>query len=289
MQKQHVLLPAAILLTAIIALSAHVIILQYFSAPMVSNITPDIMIATGVTIKFLMVLSAIWIFLYSQHYWMSINLSYRIILFAILLLALTEQLFRSPTMDIVVGMPWKYIWLERIPTYIGFLTISLIICLFLPKANKTKSFKLTIYTVISIATTFLLIFIQQFFSEIIEPFLLSLYSEAHEIALLPYGANILIPAYLTFLEPTIAAFIVYHLIKNQLSKFNLLVQGLIMGILIVAIHAGIYSILLILFSDGNIFYRIFYHGQFLWEYLILGMLTVFSSVLVLQQRVNSHT
>ena len=45
----------------------------------------------------------------------------------------------------------------------------------------------------------------------------------------PYGMNILIPAYITFIEPTVATFIVYTLIKDRLSEFSTILKGFIMG------------------------------------------------------------
>ena len=92
----------------------------------------------------------------------------------------------------------------------------------------------------------------------------------------PYGMNVLIPAYITYIEPTIASFVVFYLIKDRLLGLSTLTKGFILGGIIITLHAGIYSILQIIYSEGNIFYRTFYYGQFLWEYLALGFLTVYS-------------
>lgn len=92
----------------------------------------------------------------------------------------------------------------------------------------------------------------------------------------PYGAGVLPPAYTTYLELTIAAFIIFNLIKHKLTKLSTFMKGIVLGILISMLHAGIYSIVQIIYSHGNIFYRIYYYGQFLWEYFTLGLLTAYS-------------
>ena len=98
----------------------------------------------------------------------------------------------------------------------------------------------------------------------------------------PYGLNILMPAYISYLEPAIASFIVFYIIKDKLISFSIFAKGIIFGAIIAAIHAGIYSIVQIVYSEGNLFYRIFYYGQFLWEYFALGMLTAYFCTLLTQ-------
>ncbi|MBS0350622.1 MAG: hypothetical protein JSR33_05435 [Proteobacteria bacterium] len=90
--------------------------------------------------------------------------------------------------------------------------------------------------------------------------------------------NVLIPAYITFLEPVVATFVVFTLIRKKIFKVKILLQGLIVAVILIIIHGGLSSIIQIIFSKGNLFYRIFYYGQFLWEYLTLGILTSLSFV-----------
>lgn len=124
MKKNYlVVLITSIVLTSIIALSAHTLILHYFNPPVII-IDPKLNQMIGFVIRFAMVIGAILIFLLSKETWKSIKPFYRVILFSVLIMALTEQLFRSPMMEIVAGVPWAYQALSTIPSYVSFLALS---------------------------------------------------------------------------------------------------------------------------------------------------------------------
>jgi len=274
----------SIILTSTIALSAHALILHYFHAPAV-NINPKLNEIIGFIIRFATVIGTMIIYLSSRKHWESVNPFYRVLLFAILIMALTEQFLRSPIMEIVAGVPWEYQLLSTIPTYIGFLSLSFIIILFIPLLFKKREFIFLKYIVFAVIVTAIIFFIKKFTNYIVSP-LLALAPQIDPSKLIhpPYGMDVMLPAYITFLEPTIASFIVFYLIKNKLTAFNTFTKGLIMGGLIIVIHGGIYSIVQIAASEGNIPYRVFYYGQFLWEYFALGILTAYSFILLKKSR-----
>jgi hypothetical protein len=120
MQRNYFIIAITMILTGALALSAHVIILNYFTPPVI-KINPYFKYV-GFIIRFATVATAIFIYLCSKEYWAGVKLPYRVILFAMLILALTEQLFRAPMMAIVVGVPWVYQVLLTIPIYLGYLT-----------------------------------------------------------------------------------------------------------------------------------------------------------------------
>ena len=189
-------------------------------------------------------------------------------------MALTEQLLRTPIMSILVGVSWLHQLLLTIPVYINFMMVSLLICTLIPSILKQKKFKFLKFIVLVILGSLLIFYLKTAVQYFLSPFVNSIsQGESHEPLL---HMNILIPAYITFLEPVIAAFIVFALIRKKISKVNILLQGLIMAGIIIIIHGGFSSFIQIIFSKGNLFYRIFYYGQFLWEYLILGTLTSLS-------------
>jgi hypothetical protein len=281
MKKNYLaLLITFIVLTSIIALSAHALILHYFNPPVI-NIDPELNQVIGFIIRFAMVIGAILIYLLSKETWKNIKPFYSVILFAVLIMALTEQLFRSPMMEIVAGVPWAYQALSTIPSYISFLTLSLLIFLFLPVIARKNKFNLLKYIFFAALTTAILFFIRKLANDFLSP-LLALVPQIDMTKLIhpPYGMDVMIPAYITFLEPTIACFVLFYLIKNNVGNFNTLSKGLIIGGLLILIHGGIYSLVQIAYSEGNILYRVFYYGQFLWEYLALGILTAYSFVLL---------
>jgi len=286
-QGKYLLIAIMIILTSAIAISTRILILQYFHPPVI-NIDPEFNQIIGYIIRFATVIGAIVIYLCSREYWEHTRPVYRIILFAILMMALTEQLFRFPIMAMVVDVPWPYQVLAIIPSYLEYILLSLLISLFLNIVYKTNQFKIFKYIVFAILVTTLISYLQKIAQNALMPLLV--YVSQFQISKPihpPYGMNIMIPEYITFIEPTIATFIMFYLIKDTLSMFSTLAKGLIIGaILIITIHGGSYSIVPILSSQGNIFYRVFYYGQFLWEYLALGILTVYSFAFLEKNRSN---
>lgn len=284
MRKNYsVILLTCIVLTSVLALSAHALILHYFNAP-VFNIDPVFNEVMGFIIQFATVTGSIIIFLLSKKTWRNLKPFYSVILFALLIMALTEQLFRLPIMEVVTGVPRAYQALSTIPYYVSFILLSLLIFLFVPIISRQHHY-LFKYGFFAILTTVILFFIKKLMNYFLSP-LLALVPQIDTAKLIhpPYGMNIMIPAYITFLEPTIACFILFYLIKEKLSAFSTLSKGLIMGGLLILLHGGIYSVVQVAASEGNIFYRIFYYGQFLWEYLVLGILTASSFFLLENSR-----
>ena len=188
-------------------------------------------------------------------------------------------------MEIVTGVPWAYQMISAIPTYVSYLTLSLLIFIFMPIISRYNQFKFLIYIFYAVLVTAVVFLIRKLTNYFLSP-LLALVPQVDMAKLIhpPYGMNVMIPSYITFLEPTIACFILFYLIKNKLAAFNTLSKGLLTGGLLILIHGGIYSLVQIAYSDGNIFYRSFYYGQFLWEYLALGILTACSFAILESRR-----
>lgn len=274
------LIPILIGLNGTIAISVHVLLIQYFVPP-VFYITPELNDIIGLMVKFFTVAGAILIFELSKIYWTRLHLFIRVILFAILLMALTEQLLRSPLMDIAIGAPPAYTWLAAVMSYASFLTLSLLICLFMNKASINDQFIFLKYFLFSITVTAILLIIKSETIKLLSQLPAIMQSTGMtELRHLPYGAEILIPAYITFIEPALASLVLLFLIKDAISGFKTATKGLIIGAILITVHGGIYSVVQIFMSEGNLLYRIFYYGQFLWEYLVLGLLTAFSATLI---------
>lgn len=132
-----ILMSILIVLTAIVALSSHVLIIQYFNPPVI-NIGFKLNQMIGFIIRGATVFGAMLIYLFSKKTWEKLSPFYKVILFAILIMALTEQLLRSPLMEIVAGVPWAYQMLAIIPTYLSFLTLSGLTVLFMPLISRKK-------------------------------------------------------------------------------------------------------------------------------------------------------
>ena len=104
----------AVILTAFISLSIHVVILQYLHPP-VLGIDPRFNQMVDFAIRFGTASASIFIYVCSKEYWISIRPLYRVILFALLMMALTEMLFRGLVMNIIVGNPWLSEILRSVP------------------------------------------------------------------------------------------------------------------------------------------------------------------------------
>jgi len=276
-----ILVAILIVLTGATALSVHLLFVQYFTPPVI-NIDPKLNEMMGFIIRFATVIGAVLIYHLSKNYWIRLHPFHSVILFAILMMGLTEQLFRAPLMESIVGgTPWVYQILAAMPSYAGYLTLSLLICLLMPliilKKNNFIFFK---YTVFAVSATAAVFFIRKVSNYSLSPLLASAPQiDMTKLIYPPYGWDILVPAYITFLEPTIASFMLFYLVNDALSKFNTFIKGLVIGGILIIIHGGIYSFVQIACSEGNILFRIFYYGQFLWEYIVLGVLTAYSFML----------
>jgi len=281
MQRNY-LYAVAIIFTALISVSTHVFILQYFSAPDL-KIDPLFNQIIYFVIKFCTVMASVMIYQLSKEHWTSIKFIPRAFLFTVLMLALTEQLFRGAIMQIIVGTPWQYqAWLA-VPTYLAYLSLSLVIC-FWAQFKPRKKFGFLSYILLTFIATAIFILISKITHGAIAPILEHLPNPPSSGPELPYGSKILIPAYMTYLEPAIASFVVFYLIEKNLPAYNAAIKGLFLGVIIILLHAGIYSLFQIACSTGNIFYRVFYYGQFLWEYLALGFFTAYSFAMIRMTR-----
>lgn len=282
MKKNYslVFIPLLIAFTGAIALSIHVLLIQYFERPAIINVNPVFTQIAGFVMKFGTVVGAMLIFRLSKKYWIKISPFFRIILFAILLMTLTEQLIRSPIMDIAIGIPLENTLLKAIPSYARFLTLSVLICFFMNVISKNNKFVILKYVIFSASATLGVFFVKDITNHFLSVFfVLDPHINMTKISHPPYGKNIIIPAYITFLEPATATFFLISLVKDALAKFNTFRKGLIIGGILVITHAGFFSILEIACSEGNLLYRIFYYGQFVWEYIVLGILTAYSYTL----------
>src|ERR1700722_4064339 len=127
MQRNYLSLAIAIVLTGIISVSAHVFIFQHSSPPEL-NINPLLNQECGYAIHCCTVIASLVIYFLSKEYWERITPLRRTILFGILIMALTESLFRTSMMNIIVGNSWLYQILVAIPSYLEFFSLLLVIC-----------------------------------------------------------------------------------------------------------------------------------------------------------------
>lgn len=283
MHKKYFYLAMMLIITGTASLSMHVFISQYFQAPEV-RINPFLDEIINFSIRFCTAAASIFIYVYSKQYWVRLSYFKRVILFTLLNMALTESLFRNHVMNLIVGNSLIEQFLFTIvPTYLKFFSLACVISLLANLNFKNQYLQFLIYLIVAVLATLLLIFAGSVVPKILSSVVTVSANNNPNLLHPPYGLNVLIPAYITYLEPTIASFVLLNLIKEKLVMFNTLIKGLILGAIITSLHAGLYSIIQITHSEGNLFYRVFYYGQFLWEYFILGIFTAYSARLFNKQ------
>jgi hypothetical protein len=131
-----------------------------------------------------------------------------------LITMLQEIFFRGPVMDGVVTTAWIFSFLSNVPRLLDWLLLS---CLIVAVAPWLRSIWSKILASIAL---YALVFIackpriEHAFAPVINHFS---YLAHDEVYGLPYGMHVLIPAYLTYAEPVIAALFVAALIWENLS------------------------------------------------------------------------
>src|SRR5262249_16526097 len=137
----------ALILAAATSVSMHVLILQHAHAPQVNKINATADLIFWCIIQLSQMIGIILIYIYSQSYCMRLRWIPRILLFAVLLLATSEE-FRRFIMNILVGQYWVYTILSVFPTYFEFLILSLVILVGGSYISKQIRWKLMQYSLL---------------------------------------------------------------------------------------------------------------------------------------------
>jgi hypothetical protein len=281
MYRKYLGIAVAIIFTGFISLSIHFVIYQHFHAPDI-KINPSFDQIINFAIRFCTVVASVLIYVSSKKHWLDIHPVKRIILFAVLIMALTESLLRGTIMNLIVGNSWQNQFLLTISSYLKFFSLSCVLCLLGNLNFKNNYLQWLYYLLLIFLATIIFYLIGNIAQKILVPLAAYLPNTENPIHP-PYGLNVLVPAYITYLEPTIASFILFYLVRDKIMTFNILIQGIIIGAIIALLHGGLYSVIQIIYSEGNFLYRGFYYGQFWWEYFVLGVLTAYSYDLLIKQ------
>jgi len=201
-----------IIFTAVGALSVHAVMLQGLHVPFpeLSAISP--------AFKFpIRVMATLGLIIYWQLSSRNLPRSFvkqsaALFLFSTML---TENLFRSPFMDAYCTTAWTFIFVANIQKVLTMALAAVMIVAATPKLPLVWQ-KVAGALVITALTAFV---IGPLIDRAMAPVMLAIAHLApqSEWCTLPYGANVLIPAYLTFLEPVIACLAGAALIWDQLS------------------------------------------------------------------------
>jgi len=185
---------------------------------------------------------------------------------------LKETLFRFPIMNGICSTAWVYSLIEDLPKLFQLLVASILIVT-VPKPGSV------IYQVVTavVAAALMVFIFEPFVTLAFHPLLSHFSSFNHtDIYLPPYGWNVQIPAYITFIEPVIACFIIYANVEGNLLK-KLPAKYLQFTFLILMVRGFAVSPFIYMFyAKLPPFTAIASMGQFTLETVVLGVLTALS-------------
>ena len=255
------------LVTGICALSVHVILITYLHVPYPYGS------ANGGFLVYLngSLADAAVVALYSlaATKLRRLSIPLQMLIVFVLLSMLQEQLIREPLMNAIDGGDWAYEFISNVPSLLPYAILSVLVVLMTPKLTQIWQ-KLAAGFVFSAIIRFIC---KPLINLAFQPFLHSIHYLWHDSRFsLPYGWQILLPAYLTYIEPVAATFAAAFLVWGRLSartttriaQFTLLllfIKGSILDPFIYAFHAKTH--LLLAFASV---------GQFSLEDLVLAAL-----------------
>jgi hypothetical protein len=201
-----------ILATTIGALSVHVVMLQGLHVPFpdLAAISPGFKFA----IRVMATLGLIIFWQLSAHKLPDsfLKQSAAVFLFSTML---TETLFRAPFMDAYCTTAWTFIFVANIQKLLTMALAAVMIVAAAPRLPRLWQ-KLAGALVITAISVFA---VSPLVGKAMGPVMAAIANLAPqgEWCTLPYGANVLIPAYLTFLEPVLACLAGAALVWDRLS------------------------------------------------------------------------
>jgi hypothetical protein len=210
-------LAAGLVLTAVGALSVHAIMLQVLGIPF-----PDLSLIPALVKLLIRCVAALGLIVLWQFASPAMTGSFvkRWAVLFLIATMLTENLIRGPFMEGYCTTAWVFAFVGNVPKLLaGALSCALII-LAAPKLVLAWQ-KVIAAIVIATFTTFVA---GPLIGAAMGPVMESMASLApqSEWCTLPYGANVLIPAYLTFAEPVLACVWAAALVWDRLSPSRVL-------------------------------------------------------------------
>jgi hypothetical protein len=205
-------LALGILLTTIGALSVHAVMLQVLHVPF-----PDLSVIAAAYKFAIRAMATLGLIIFWQLALQKLprSLAKQWAILFLMSTMLTENLFRAPFMDAYCTKAWTFIFVANISKLLTMAIAALMIVTVTPKLLRLWQ-KVAGALLITALTVFVL---GPLIDKAMAPVMAAIagLAPSAEWCTLPYGADVLIPAYITFLEPTLACFAAAALIWNQLS------------------------------------------------------------------------
>lgn len=256
---------AGIILSCIAGISVHIVMLQIARVPYPSGYpTAGWPVFCGLAgCAFAM----LWLCQRIADRLDTLTISVRILLIGLLASMLREAL-RVSILDGIVTSAWRYSFVSDLPRSVVPVFLA---CLCVPAARYVRHTSARVVGAIVIGGLATYVFLPAF-SSILGHVLHSIRHLSHdEIYKVPYGWQVEFPSYITFLEPTIAAFLVAALVLDRLSP-KLSVGTVQFALLIMALSTSLLRPLLYLpFSPFSAPMALLSMSQFFFEWAVLSV------------------
>jgi hypothetical protein len=203
-----------ILLTGILSLSLHAFMLQQLGIPYPS-VAIDAPLAKFISSSVLGVLGLIYLYELSLPALAKRSFAFRCGVIFVLGSALSEALFRGPFMEGYCSDSLAYAFIANVPKMLSAALLAVLVVAVTPRLPKFWHKAIAAVVLGAISAFALKPLIAALSKAPLEALAFMSHAEWCE---LPYGANVLIPAYLSFIEPVLAVLATAALVWNRLSS-----------------------------------------------------------------------
>jgi hypothetical protein len=272
-----------LLLTAILSLSIHAVMLQRFNVPF-----PDTTVIAKPYMFILRVFSALGLLYFWELACQKVSRSYvkQWILLFFIDAMLTESLFRGPFMDGYCTNAIVFMWVSNVPKLLSIAVVCGLVVFMTPKLHNAWQ-KLAAAIVI---TAIYIYAATPLFGAAWGPVmsLIARLAPTGEWCKLPYGPDVLIPAYISYAEPVIACSVMALLVWHQLPKTKW-IQYLLFTLIVLAIKNQLLSpFFYALLGKHTFFSNLLSESQFALEAIALAILTGVTIAYSSRQNFKAH-
>ncbi len=269
-QVSHVVWSRAwvgMVLTCVLSLSVHVVMLQVLHVPF-----PEGYPTTGLPALGNQALASLGLILF---YRLSLEalapwkLPARCLLLFLITAMLREALIRGPVMNGVVTTAWTYSLVASLPSLLTMLVLSCLVVWVTPRLVRPWQIILGALVIVLLVLGCKIVI-----GLGMRPILQSISYLGHDpIYNPPYGWQVLIPGYLTFMEPVVACFSMAALVWNRLSQDMLLRTAQFTLFVLVISGKLLMPFIYVFYAPFPAGVALSSMGQFFLEVLTLALLT----------------
>jgi len=263
------ILIAGAIVALVLSLSVHAVMIQGLHVPYPSNFpyTGWPRLPDGI----LSVLAAIYLSAHLPERHRKSSLRLRCTVMFLFLATIHEDLFRGPFMEFInLSNLTLYPFVDNIPKLIPLAVIAIGVESWTRRGTGVTANVIAAVVIAGGVSLVVQPLANYAFAGVIE---FTGAREGHQRYGLPYDWHILLPAYLTFIEPVIAALVIGLAVRNKLPPAPLTRFG-ITAALILALKGPVFAPLLnVHYANTNAITAILSYAQFTFETMTLGILT----------------